>query len=784
MAEPPQTLLPTGLRWLVVLSRVVWWLVLGFWALMLLATMALHWWIVPRVLDWQPQIEAMASKAWGVQLRIGQLASESNDWVPTFVLSDVVLHDAQQQEVLRLPKVRVSLSPASLLSLKLDQVELEGPSLTVRRDAQGHWQVAGMSLADDGQTDLIDWLLSQPHIQVRQGRLRWVDDMLGQPEVDFASVQLDWRNGLRSHTWQLDLQPPPAWGQPLRVQGDFTQSLFHQRPSDLSTWKGRLYAQLPKMDIAKLSPYLSPWLNMQSIAGEGWLRAWVDVHHGQWLNPVLDMGLQQVKLHFKTQSQAMVFHQLSGRLRMQPWLGGLGDELITEQFQVTPVQGEPWRSGKTRLAWRHPSQPDQPWGVTGELHVEDAPLTVLADVAALLPLDDRMRARLNQAKPQGQVQRLALQWFEAGSPAFHFKAEGKVQHLQLQSSAALPNRKPSDDWWPGVQHAQVNFEFNELAGKAQLQVADGQVHLVDWLEDPVVPITSLNTSVQWAWVKDRLQLRLQNTQVANADAKGSFELLWEEGDQALPLGNLDLQVQFQRVQANRLHRYLPLDMPARDRHYLRDAITSGWFDKASLQIKGPLDHFPFNTTGDGVFLVKAPFQQLGFQYVPPPPVTASTKRPVLIWPAVQQAHGEWQINKAQMQVKSSNARFGTQSALQVTQLEVQVADITQAQAVVDVNARLKGGLTDAVLTLQNSPLAATVGQWFTPTGVSGQAEHQFRVSVPLANPDNTRVQGSVNLLGNDLQLQAPVPRLLKARGQVNYTQNSLAINNEIGRAHV
>ena len=125
MAEPPQTLLPTGLRWLVVLSRVVWWLVLGFWALMLLATMALHWWIVPRVLDWQPQIEAMASKAWGVQLRIGQLASESNDWVPTFVLSDVVLHDAQQQEVLRLPKVRVSLSPASLLSLKLDQVELE-----------------------------------------------------------------------------------------------------------------------------------------------------------------------------------------------------------------------------------------------------------------------------------------------------------------------------------------------------------------------------------------------------------------------------------------------------------------------------------------------------------------------------------------------------------------------------------------------------------------------------------------------------------------------------------
>ena len=80
MAETPQATAKANPRgsWFVVVSRVVWWLVLGFWALMLLATMTLHWWIVPRVLDWQPQIEAMASKAWGVQLHIGQLADRKS----------------------------------------------------------------------------------------------------------------------------------------------------------------------------------------------------------------------------------------------------------------------------------------------------------------------------------------------------------------------------------------------------------------------------------------------------------------------------------------------------------------------------------------------------------------------------------------------------------------------------------------------------------------------------------------------------------------------------------
>ena len=240
-------------RWYVRLSHWLWWLVVGFWSIMLLATAALHWWIVPRILDWQPQIEAMASKAWGVQLTIGQLQSASEGWVPTFILSEVVLRNQQQQEVLRLPQVRVSLSPASLLGLTLDRIEFKAPELEVRRDAQGRWLVAGVLLAEQNNSDVLDWLLRQPHITVQEGRLRWVDELLLQPEVELSDVNIQWQNGLRSHQWRLDAKPPADWGQPFQIQGQFSQSLFNNRPSDVSTWKGRFYAQVPELDISRMS---------------------------------------------------------------------------------------------------------------------------------------------------------------------------------------------------------------------------------------------------------------------------------------------------------------------------------------------------------------------------------------------------------------------------------------------------------------------------------------------------------------------------------------------------
>lgn len=765
----------TGWLWYVSLSRWLLWLVIGFWALMLLATVALHWLIVPRIIDWQPEIEAMASRAWGVKVSIGSLEAESDGWVPSFVLSDFVLRDQQDQEVMRLPSVRVSLTPASLFSLTLDQIELQGPELEVRRDPQGHWQVAGMRLGEGDNTALMEWLLRQPDISIRHGRLRWVDDLLQQPEVALNAVSMQLRNGLRSHVWRFDAQPPASWGQTISLQGQFSRALLNRNASDISSWKGRFYAQLPGIDISRMSVYLKQATPAELLSGRGWLRAWVDIDQGVWNNQTLDVGLQDVRISLASHLDEIHLRQVAGRLHMQSWLGGLGQEVRTEQLQVTPLEGPAWSSGRTRFAWRHATNPQEPWAATGELHIDDMPLDVMTRVAARIPIDAGLRAHLGQARPAGKVHSLDVQWFDAGSPALHFKAAGSLHGLRMESSAPQKTRPSANWWWPGVQEAQVDFEVNEQAGSAQIQVQDGSVTLVDWLEEPLIPLKKFQSKLSWSKSNQSWQLQFHDAQASTADGQASFDLHWHEGEQALSLGHLDLQLQVQRLQASRLHRYLPQAMDAQARRYLRDALTAGWFDKASLNFKGPLDRFPFSKTNDGVFALQAPFQQVNMQYAPVVAGNAPARREPLGWPGLQQANGELQVNQSRLQVKSSGARLGAQGQVQVGRLEVLINDLSDI--VVDVNAQFKSNLSDAMQVMLNTPLQDKIGPWMNPVLVNGLSEHDLHLHLPLSNISALKVQGVMNLPGNDVQLQAGLPRMGKVKGVINYTESGLSTTN-------
>jgi uncharacterized protein YhdP len=277
--------LPAGLRWYVRLSKVVLGLALAFWALLLLASLALHFLIVPRIIDWRTEIEDAASQAWGVQVSIGQLSSVSDGLVPSFEVSDFVLRNAQGDDVLHLPKLRASLSPASLLQLSLERIELDGPVLEVRRNADGAWRVAGIDLGAGESSAFADWLLRQPELRIAQGQVRWVDDLLQQAPVQWSDVNLLMRNGLRSHDIRLDANPPPSWGQRISLQGEFTQAFLNRHASDLRTWRGRVYAELPQLELAPWGVYAKAMTGLSIDAGGGWVRVWADWDRGEWLQP-------------------------------------------------------------------------------------------------------------------------------------------------------------------------------------------------------------------------------------------------------------------------------------------------------------------------------------------------------------------------------------------------------------------------------------------------------------------------------------------------------------------
>jgi uncharacterized protein YhdP len=459
-----------GYAWCV---RVLWWLALSAWGLVAVAALALHFWIVPRVLDWKSDIEAMASQALGVKVSIGNLDTLSTDWLPSLEITDFVLRNAEEEEVLRLPRVLVSLSPTSLLTLSLDRVDIDSPLIEVTRDSDGQLRIAGLSMGQAQPSALADWFWSQPEIFVHRGRLRWVDQKASLPAVELQEVNVALRNGLRSHDWRIDATPPPEWGARFSLQGRFHQPLLSRHPSDLQAWDGEVYAAFSHIDLAPIQPYLSFVLGDALQTGQGWLRGWAQVRRGRLVAQTVDVDMQALRWQANETAPAVLLQQVQGRLHHQAWLEGLGQDIRSQDLALRFEDGEEWSLGSSRVAWRDEGEHVAD---AGELQLQAFSLEMLARIAQRLPLGESWQARLAMAQPKGQVKQLEMRWFLAHSdaPQFNLKTEVTGLSLQAPSSVAKPD---SALWWPGIQSSQLKLEVSEHGGKVHWQQAGGHLQI-------------------------------------------------------------------------------------------------------------------------------------------------------------------------------------------------------------------------------------------------------------------------------------------------------------------
>jgi uncharacterized protein YhdP len=209
----------------------------------------------------------------------------------------------------RCPRAR-----CSALTLRFEQVLIEGARLEVRRDGAGRWHVAGLDWegsVGSGDTRARDWLLAQHEFVVLNAELHWTDERSGAPPLALTQLDLVLRNGLRQHALRLDATPPPGWGKRFSLRGRFSQPLLAPA-GELRRWSGTLFAEFPQADIAELRRHLV--LPVELGEGDGALRAWVDIDDGVPRKATLDFALRAVSLQLAASLQPLHMQQLQGRL--------------------------------------------------------------------------------------------------------------------------------------------------------------------------------------------------------------------------------------------------------------------------------------------------------------------------------------------------------------------------------------------------------------------------------------------------------------------------------------
>ena len=669
-AAPSQPTLPAAPRRpLRSLLRFVLGLLFVASSLVLTGWLTLHWGILPRIEQWRPQIEAQASKALGVPVRIGRISAGSSGWVPSFEFKEVTLLDAQQRPALQLPRVLASISPQSVLAfeLRFEQLLIEGAQLEIRRNAAGRVFVAGLDIgagdADKSEdTTLRDWFFRQHEFIIRDGSLYWTDELRDAPTLALTNVQFALRNSLLHHELRLDATPDDPWGERFNLRGRFSQPLL-ARAGDMKRWSGTAFVDMPRMDVHELRRYVD--LPFELTQGDGALRAWIELAEGRPSSGTVDLALRAVALRLAKNVEPLVFEQVEGRLVARR--DDEGVSIALQRFGFLTGDGVRWPQGDLALSWRQ--REGQPVSA-GQFSAQRLDLDVMAQVATRVPLGEALRQLLAELNPQGVVTGLDASWTGPLDAPVRYQAKALFNGLSL---AAKPAPEPNAVGRPGLRNASLQVTATETGGQAQLNLTSGALEFPGVFDEPLVPFDTLAAQLGWkiepgaAGAPPRVSVQVKDGRFANPDAQGELSGSWSTGPgQGLAKGGrlpgqIELNGRIVRGDAAKIARYLPLHM-AQTRQYLGRALRGGAVQEASFRVKGDLWDFPFfaaKSPKDGEFRIAGRVKDATFDYVPSEPAVNEKPAWVSPWPALTRVAAEVIIDRASLEIRDGSAQLGS-----------------------------------------------------------------------------------------------------------------------------
>jgi len=759
--------------------------VLLLWSLFVAAWLTFHWVILPHIDEWRGRIEELASEAIGLKLTIGSIQVRSSGWVPAFELRGVRLFDREGREALHLDRVHTALAVQSLLALTLrfEQVLIDGARLEVRRDTSGRWHAAGLDWdgsVGSGDARARDWFLKQHEFVVRNAELHWTDERSSSAPLVLTQLDLVLRNGLRQHALRLDATPPPEWGQRFTLRGRFSQPLLAPA-GELRRWSGTLFAEFPQADAAQLRRHLA--LPFELGEGDGALRAWVDISDGTPRKATLDFALRAVSVQLASSLPPLDLQQLQGRLDVERDAAGI--RLRAHDLAFLTGDGLAWPAGGLSVAWRQAQNLRESWTAStpvtgGEVNAQRLNLDTLARIGERAPLGEPLRALLAGLAPRGTLDNLKARWAGPLDQPASYQVDAQLSDLALQAAEVAARSSPGR---PGLRQGKLQLSANERGGEANLAIEDGALVFPGLWEQPEVPVDELQAALTWRILAtpgqpSAFELNLSATRVANVDLQGEVEASWRSGagdghgrGARFP-GTLDLNAKLQRARAESVARYLPLGIAAAARHHVRDAVQGGSITSAAFKVKGDLADFPFHSVREGELRITLQVRDLVYAFLPSRAGEGGQPAFVSPWPAVQQASGEIEFDRLAMKLRRLQGRLW---GYELRDVQGGIADLAAPQQLLTLRGQGSGPAADLLRFVRLAPLGQHVGEALETLSLTGPSELKLDASIPLAGSLATTLRGSLQLAGNDLRLHPDMPPLLGARGTVDFSPQGLVL---------
>lgn len=773
-------------------------LVLLAYFLFALLFLGLRYTVLPHIDLYKAQIERLSSKSLGLPVAIERVYASWEGLRPHLFLGDVVIHDKNGRTALHLPSVSATISWWTLFSAKLSftSLELGRPDLNIHRDQDGKLYVAGIYIDPNqgGDGKGLDWLLSQRQILINDGRLSWTDMKRGAPPLVLEDVNLTLRNEWQRHQAGLRARPPQEISGPLDLRADFKHPPFARKISDVRQWQGVLYAELADTDLA----VWRVWINypFEVLQGKGALRAWLDLDHGKLANFTADVHLSQLHARLAPGLDLLKLRSVSGRIAAReefdqkraaeefanPSFGKHGHDISLHKFSLETEEGLTLVADSIEQSWRAPRTKVQE---STRLAASKLDLRTLSELATRLPFSAAQRQMLRDFAPRGQVNDFSLQWAGSYPEVSSYRVKGSFQGLGLAAQMARPARAKQADLpakaalpaIPGFENLSGSIDADQKGGQFNLDAHQFVLQMPSWFADPVLVFDQLAMRASWDLRnQDELVFAVQKMDVAVDGLKASLS-----GKHVLPLkappgkaalGRVDLKAEVESLSLNRIGRFLPLQTSEHLYHWLNGALEGGEARQVSLKLKGDLAHFPFHgkdAAAHGEFLVRGQLENAKLNYAPGVfgHDGVSPK-----WPQAEAINGYFVFDRARLEVFADNAKS---KGAKLHAVKAVIPDLLDTDAQLEIDGSASAPLQTFVNYINASPVADWTGHFTENTRAEGAAKLNLKLKLPLAHAIDAKVQGSLQLQNNELQLMPNVPVLSAASGRVEFNERGVRL---------
>ncbi|MBL4622689.1 MAG: TIGR02099 family protein [Immundisolibacteraceae bacterium] len=683
-----------------------------------------------QIEDQQQLLGQQVSKIVGLPVEFSELSVRLVGISPEITLSNVVIQSEENhRSVLAVDRLKLRISLlASMLSRQpvLELLKVSGVEFSVEV-VQERLKLVGFSIeADQSQSDidlLTDWLFAQQRLQIIDARVHY-KDLSRQLDLDVtvSSAQFESVSGGLELAGRLKVDGE------IRGNLELAGSIKAINADELQSAPWQLYLDVQELQLANARDrkfQIGGRLALQGwLYGEGFSMAHIDGGL-QWSNPSLSNTVALQNGGGELFQSRFDWHRLA-----TGWRGRL-HEL---QFESELAN---WR-GSELLA----NGGDQVVRIDGG----DIDLEVVAGMVSLLfDEGDQKRQVIENLMPVGAINKFEIdlvktpekEWMLDGL-SLDFDDVGFDSYQNFPAIRGFSGRLTvvKDQGWLAVNSSGLSV--------AALQVFP-----------ETFSFDHLSTQVDWHRIDGGLTVKW-----ANLDLKNSDLLLKSRGTVTVYPGQspiLRAVAEVDQFDLSQVGRYLPTKViPSGVARWVNGALVSGNLVDMALLWNGRLSEYPYiqNNQIEGLFVMSGEVQGAEVKYVP-----GST------FPEITRLDADILVEGRRMEIKGHRGYIYDSALSEVTAV---IEDLASRDNHVTVMGMVDGGLQDGLRYLTESPLNKTIGRYVSDLSVTGDSHLQLDLDIPFKKGRKARVDGTLELSGNQLDFANTRLSMSDAKGSIEF----------------